>query len=87
MKTYHKSSTFITKPRGHTWMLNPYEDDPKPVYTFAFNEGEYHNGPLCVTCGYGFCEHCHAGPEEDCTGVMKSTTDQLIETLTSGMDH
>lgn len=26
---------------------------------FAYQSGEYHNGPECVRCGAGFCHHCH----------------------------
>jgi hypothetical protein len=33
------------------------------------DSGGFHNGPICVECGYSFCEHCQ--PEEwnsECPG-------------------
>ena len=35
------------------------------IDTFAFSYG-YCNGPVCVKCGYSYCEHCKDGPDEPC---------------------
>jgi len=38
------------------------------INDFAMSEG-FHNGPVCVECGFHFCEHCQ--PEEresECPG-------------------
>lgn len=35
------------------------EYDKRKVDKFGFEAGEFHNGPLCVRCGEGFCIHCH----------------------------
>lgn len=39
---------------GHVWKIDEYGD----VDLFAYYLGDYHNGPLCVNCGFGFCHHC-----------------------------
>ena len=52
---------YETNPRGHKWVA---EDGV--VNIFAFNPSDLHNGPLCEKCGYGFCHHCEAGPDNDC---------------------
>ena len=60
---------FIKKVRakhGHVWKTrnenNPddWDDDKygKETDWFAYEAGEYHNGPVCKKCGYGFCHHC-----------------------------
>lgn len=41
----------------HKWQKNDY--DKRTVDMFAYEAGEYHNGPRCVRCGAGFCHHCH----------------------------
>jgi hypothetical protein len=34
---------------------------------FAYEEGDYHNGPCCVRCHFGFCHHCNpAGYDTPC---------------------
>ena len=40
----------------HIWIKNDYAK--RSVDYFAFTEGEYHNGPKCKKCDFGFCEHC-----------------------------
>ena len=52
------------KNRGHVWKLDEYGC----VDDFGLDVG-YHNGPICVRCHYSYCEHCHAGPQEDCDYV------------------
>jgi hypothetical protein len=50
-------------PRGHIWKV----DDDGDLDIFAFACGPYCNGPRCVTCGYGFCQHCtNEEAEVDC---------------------
>ena len=44
----------------------------RTIDSFAFESGEFHNGPRCVRCGAGFCHHCH--PErydEECSPAAK----------------
>ena len=48
--------------RGHEWKREENGD----IDIFGVDSG-YHNGPICVKCGYGFCHHCQRGPDEDCT--------------------
>ena len=50
--------------RGHTW-----EREYEEVAIFAYEAGDYHNGPRCINCGYGFCHHCQEGPTESCTST------------------
>ncbi len=47
---------YETNPRGHTWQL----DEDGKIDIFAY-DGDTHNGPACVTCGYSFCHHCTRG--------------------------
>lgn len=49
------------KDRGHVWKT----DEDGDVDTFAMSY-EFHNGPVCVRCGYSYCHHCDHGPKEDC---------------------
>jgi hypothetical protein len=49
--------------RGHVWKRH--EDGTLDI--LAYNLGGYHNGPMCVRCGYGFCLNCFAGPQKECT--------------------
>lgn len=49
------------------------EYDKRKIDHFGYEAGEYHNGPICVRCGVGFCMHCH--PErmnETCGKKAKS---------------
>ena len=48
--------------RGHVWKT---EDDGE-VDIFG-NGADFHNGPLCIRCGYEFCHHCQELPSEDCS--------------------
>jgi hypothetical protein len=52
-------------PMGHVWRRNDYNEE---VDVFGYEEGEYHNGPVCVRCGYGFCHHCGDRPCTPCPG-------------------
>lgn len=59
--------------RGHTWKRN----ENGSIDTFAYDwrdpdSGRQHNGPLCVVCGYGFCDSCESEPDEDCSAVSQS---------------
>ncbi len=54
------------KPRGHVW-----KKDGRDLDIFAYNPSDPHNGPMCVNCGYGFCHHCHDGPDHDCPKAKK----------------
>lgn len=52
--------------KGHVWV----EDEWGNVDIFAYHKDEYHNGPRCALCGYGFCHHCNPeGPEVRCKGL------------------
>jgi len=42
--------------KKHKWVK-----DSKDIDIFAYIEGEYHNGPKCSVCGFGFCHHCYPG--------------------------
>lgn len=43
----------------HEWVK-----DNGRVDIFAYEVGEYHNGPKCIKCDYGFCHHCNDKPLE-----------------------
>lgn len=61
-------STYAENPRGHVWQR--LEDGSIDTCAFeAEDEDRGHNGPVCVNCGYSFCEHCQAGPDNDCRGA------------------
>lgn len=57
---YLASKDLDAQANGHTWKRDTfvYPDGYVGVDHFATTSGEYHNGPECETCGYGFCEHC-----------------------------
>ena len=40
--------------KKHKWIK-----EGRKIDTFAFEGGEYHNGPKCSVCGFGFCHHCY----------------------------
>lgn len=48
----------------HVWKKNEYDEE---MDVFAGTAEGYHNGPLCVVCGYTACMHCVSNPEP-CTG-------------------
>ena len=50
--------------RGHAWKL----DEFGYINEFGMESG-YHQGPVCVHCGYSYCVHCDSGPTEDCPGA------------------
>lgn len=54
-------------PMGHKWA----QEDGQ-VDIFAYYEGNIHNGPQCVNCGYGFCHHCQSMPEHECTKPVRT---------------
>lgn len=54
--------------KGHVWQT----DEDGDVEIFAYNPSEYHNGPLCINCGYGFCHHCEELPEIECSAESES---------------
>lgn len=39
--------------KSHKWYRNKYGE----IDMCAFNY-DFHNGPICEKCGYGFCVHC-----------------------------
>ena len=46
----------------HIWIK-----EGKEIDIFAFEEGEFHNGPKCSVCGFGFCHHCYSeGYDTNC---------------------
>lgn len=45
----------------HEWRCN--EDGEIDMFGFEF---DHHNGPICVRCGYFYCEDCQDGPAEPC---------------------
>lgn len=51
--------------RGHVWK----RDANGEIDEFGYDD-DNHNGPCCVACGYGFCHHCHSGPQIDCDIVI-----------------
>jgi hypothetical protein len=49
--------------RKHKWKRNSYGT----IDYFAGVDCGYHNGPLCLKCGFSFCEHCHPeGYDSEC---------------------
>lgn len=46
---------WVANPNGHVWQKFEDTDEPDRMAT---TNGEYHNGPRCIVCGYSFCEHC-----------------------------
>ena len=69
----------------HKWIK-----DGKDIDIFAYTEGEFHNGPECSVCGFGFCHHCHPeGYKTECPcdsldssdGKLDSSTVNLIQAL------
>lgn len=49
----------------HVWKTVDWGDGPE-IDIFAVEYGDYHNGPACVRCGYGYCHHCQLEPDEHC---------------------
>ena len=60
---------YCKNPRGHEWE----RDETGDVEIFAYSSGNYHNGPRCVKCGYGFCHHCHDEPQQECSPDISQT--------------
>jgi hypothetical protein len=60
---------YIENANGHVWK----KDEDGEVDFFAMCEEQgFHNGPVCVNCGYSFCEHCHSGDLKPCSGNSKN---------------
>jgi len=84
------SHKYETEARGHVWKRD--EDDGE-IDIFAYEGGEYHNGPLCVNCGYGFCHHCNDLPDEACSkpaleGEFTTVNEQkLLGSVDNGTDR
>jgi hypothetical protein len=53
---------------GHVWKRDDF--DKQSIDIFG-KSGGYHNGPVCVNCGYGFCHHCQDKPTKPCPGKKK----------------
>lgn len=67
--------------KGHVWLTIGDSEFADPddgsefndqIDIFAYTYGEFHNGPKCKNCGYGFCHHCLNDPPFPCTEVEKS---------------
>lgn len=57
-----KEKEYIKNNKGHSWILN--EDGSIDIW--AYESGNYCNGPRCKNCGYGFCHHCQKLPSHEC---------------------
>jgi hypothetical protein len=66
---------YVANARGHQWRL----DERGDVDDFGLDV-DYHNGPVCVSCGYSFCQHCQEGPDDDCPGPP-TLADRLAEAI------
>jgi hypothetical protein len=64
-KPYHGKGAL-----GHVWKRDEY--DKRSIDIFGYEAGSYHNGPVCVNCGYGFCHHCQDGPTKPCPKAKKT---------------
>ena len=57
-----KEYDYIVNPRGHKWR----ETEEHDIAMFVV-EAQFCNGPMCLKCGYSFCQHCNKGAaKEDC---------------------
>jgi len=54
---------------GHIWKKY---DDSDSIDIFAYSTGDFHNGPRCVICGYGFCHHCAEEPSKECDKIKRN---------------
>ena len=52
-----RNEKFYEKLRAAGHVLKRDEFEPGKVDNFALDYG-YNNGPVCVTCGDSWCEHC-----------------------------
>jgi hypothetical protein len=59
----YNDRAYVKNSKGHEWK----RDEEGDIEIFAYTNGDHHNGPRCVKCGYGFCHHCSDGPQEDCS--------------------
>jgi len=66
--------------KKHKWIK-----EGKQIDIFAYEEGEYHNGPKCSVCGFGFCHHCYPeGYNTSCPrGSMGSDDSKLDMSIIS----
>lgn len=53
---------------SHNWI----KTDDGMIDMMAWESGDYHNGPRCEVCDYGFCEHCTLDevPEPNCPLII-----------------
>ena len=58
---------YIENANGHVWK----KDEDGNVDSLAMDV-EFHNGPVCVNCGYSFCEHCDSHELKPCSGNSKN---------------
>lgn len=61
--------------KKHKWIKQGKERD-----IFAYAEGQYHNGPKCSVCGFGFCQHCYPeGYGTDCPCDSLGSDDSKLD--------
>lgn len=46
----------------HLWAI----DADGEIDTDAYKHGDYHSGPMCERCGYGYCCYCQDAPDKPC---------------------
>ncbi len=66
---------------GHVWKRNDYD---RGIDIFGFSEGDHHNGPVCVNCGYGFCHHCEDKPSHVCPNAKAKAKKPVSRTRRTG---
>lgn len=81
---YDEFFRVVRNKHGHIWKKSEYDNDK--IDNFGYEAGEYHNGPVCILCGFGFCEHCKT--ELD---IPKCSTDikekmELLKQLNNQID-
>lgn len=67
--------------KRHKWIK-----EGKGIDIFAYTSGEYHNGPKCSVCGFGFCHHCHPeGYDTKCPCDSLDSDDSKLDPSIIGM--
>lgn len=68
-------------PLKHTWVTknDEYQDGDSSPYTFAWQAGDYHNGPRCKLCDFGDCEHCNPDIYEDTSCAFEQAENKWYE--------
>jgi len=81
--TYLISKSLDADSRGHFWKRDDiiYPDGYVGADIFAYEGGQYCNGPKCETCGYGFCHHCRERPEGNCPRPLSDEGREAAITL------